>query len=435
MQLPISSNIDNYSPPRRPASKIWGVLKRALPTTDSSVRFWWHTTGQPLAIMLEKADYDMHNQYAALLFHYHYIINHLGAPPAPRGTPHSWKSYATDDFSPIEYSWTWTPSPHIRYGIEAIGPHAGSISDPYNQTQADLLVNDLKSSISGLDWRLYDFFRQEFAAVSANDTLCSQCTDPSGTSPSSLGLAFEPWEGGIGAKAYFIPVEAYRKSSTSLDIATRSFQKLQQKGLRLPAYDSFLEFMQDKSHLSFLGLAVDCVDVGMSRFKLYARSTQTSFDDVCSTLRTGLPEHPIWTSDLLSQLRKLWYLVLGLDDSFATSAELPSKDHSTAGVLYNFDIQSEDQNFDTTVYIPVRHYAHNDLEIITGLAAFLNKNGTGWDWGWNIQRYSEMLMDMCPYRELGARCGVQTYISVKPKKEGLFLTSYLNVEIYSRGTF
>lgn len=56
-------------------------------------------TDQPLAIMLEKAGYDFHSQYAALLFYYQHIIHHLGPPPTPQGSPYSWQSYATDDYS------------------------------------------------------------------------------------------------------------------------------------------------------------------------------------------------------------------------------------------------------------------------------------------------------------------------------------------------
>ncbi|CAG8956364.1 hypothetical protein HYFRA_00003746 [Hymenoscyphus fraxineus] len=417
-----SSREQNLVSKTKTSSAAWKVLTNVLQITDGTAKFWWQKTGIPLSILVEKAGYNIHSQYAALLFHFQHIVYHLGPSPTQSSVPERWTSFATDDHSPIEYSWTWTSPPRVQYGVEAIGLFAGSPEDLYNRLETDILVKELQPTTPHLDWQLYDHFRKEMHAKS--DVL--NTSPPSTSAQTSLGLAFELWDGNVFAKAYFAPVEEEYVGCTKLEIATMAIHKLHKLGLQMPAYDQFLQFMEGSSDLSFVCLAVDCVDPRDSRFKLYIRGGRTSFDDVCTTLKANLAENPLWTEDLLSQLKELWYLLLGLDKDFPTSSELPRVDHQTAGILYNVDIHKSKNVLETSIYIPVRHYAGNDLEIAKGLGEFLYKQGNGQ----YVESYIQMLTEMCSYRPLEDGCGVQTYISCKAKKGGLFLTSYLSPEIY-----
>ena len=92
-------------------------------------------TGPPLALLLLHAGYDLHSQYNGLLFHYQLNCLRLGARPGIDGVPRGWKSFMTDEFSPLEFSWSWDSSeerPQVRYSIEAIGADAGKAMDPFN---------------------------------------------------------------------------------------------------------------------------------------------------------------------------------------------------------------------------------------------------------------------------------------------------------------
>lgn len=339
----------------------------------------------------------------------------------------------TDDFSPIEYSWTWDSSPKVRYAIEAIGPCAGSSSDLFNQTSTLELVNELKFLRPDIDWRLFDLLQVQFNAAGG---ILPEFVDhtASPTSGSSFMLAFEPWEDRIGAKAYIIPTKARVSGQNVLDIATESLQDLQKIGIQLPAYKQSLDFLASDiggSQLTFLAVGVDCVNPIESRFKLYVRSSRTSFESVCFNLTLGHRDHPLWTASLLEQLKDLWQSVLGLDTCFSAEDDLPMKEHQTSGVLYSFDVKPGNNIVDTKVYIPVRHYGQNDLEIARGLSSFLRKQGNDRF----VDRFLQMLQKVCGHRSLENGCGLQTYISCGVKKGSLSLTSYLGPEIYHKARY
>ncbi|KAI9645556.1 hypothetical protein NHQ30_006298 [Ciborinia camelliae] len=386
-------------------------------------------TGGPLSVMLEAAGYDEHSQYAALLFYFQHIIHRLGIPPTPQGLPHGWRSFMTDDCSPIEYSWAWGSAPRIRYAVEAAAPSAGSAYDPFNQFETIQLVDGLKRS-QNMDWQLFEFFQKCFVPSGGATKFSLDTPISSPTNNSSLMLAFEPWKGKMNAKGYVAPIKAYQYHQSPLELASSSFRKLElDMNIELPAYRTFHDLMNSKhgkSTLTFLALAVDCIDPFNSRFKLYVRSVNTAFDEVCHNLTMGKKDHTIWTKDLLSELQVLWYLVLGLATNFPTSRELATLDNATAGVLYNYDIHAANDLPDVKVYIPVRHYGQSDLDIANGLGSYLKRQGSDQ----HFHKYMQMLKQIGFYRSLEDSCGIQTYIACGVKKKILSLTSYLSPEIY-----
>jgi DMATS type aromatic prenyltransferase len=91
---------------------------------DRDTQFWWNTTGKIFAQMLQRAFYPLHQQYRYLSFFYTVILPELG--PAPSfdmsssvwnaaknrtnelslpALPSRFRSYMTDDHSPMELSW------------------------------------------------------------------------------------------------------------------------------------------------------------------------------------------------------------------------------------------------------------------------------------------------------------------------------------------
>lgn len=92
---------------------------------------------------------------------YRDIVRDLGPRSTAEGSPSSWQSYMTDDFSPIEFGWKWSnaetdPQPVIRFSIEAIGDDCGTLNDPYNKVASFSLINRLKARSSNTDFKLFD---------------------------------------------------------------------------------------------------------------------------------------------------------------------------------------------------------------------------------------------------------------------------------------
>ena len=192
----------------------------------------------------------------------------------------------------------------------------------------------------------------------------------------------------------------------------------------------FAKSREGKNRFSLLGVGMDCFRLNHSRLRLYLRSQATSFDAVCHNLTLG-EESSAWTTSLLLQLRKLWWLLLGLEEDFGSSTELPQVDHPTSGILYYYDFCSELSGLDSRVYIPVRHFGRSDADIIDGLASFMTDQIPE-----NVlQNYRQMIEAICCHRPLEEGCGIHTYIACSVKKGKLFLTSYFGPEIYHKARY
>lgn len=401
------------------------------PSTDDA-RFWWHTLGGPLALLLHESGYDAHSQYESLMFMYCNIIDFFGPRPTVSGWPKSWKSFMTDDFSPIEYSWSWDPanaSPRIRFSIEAIGPFAGTKKDPFNQEMTMKMIRHMGLTFPETDWSLFNYFRDGFCGGPRDDSSAEQSNDQSSDSSSTF-LGFDLCKTQIAVKAYFVPVKAKLTGRSKISVLSETIRGLEKPNFKLTAYDYLLDFMTNHpegSHLDLVGIAVDCVVPSKSRFKIYVRSSQTSFDSVQAIMSMGGRLQP-FPGGTLQDLRKLWQLVLGLDENFSSSSDLSSNTSQTAGILYNFDIKAGSPVPEPKVYIPVKHYSPNDRVAVTGLTSYLNMKGQG-DFAGG---YKRALEGISSHRGLDSESGLQPYVACAVKNEQLVLTSYISPEIYHR---
>ncbi|MCJ1445421.1 MAG: hypothetical protein MMC23_005926 [Stictis urceolatum] len=414
------------------ASSAWTVLNSWMRPNDKDASFWWEATGISIASMMEEANYSVHEQYEGLLFHLKYVVPRFGPRPTRPGPPMHWKSFMTDDYSPLEYSWSWDnkgENPKIRFSIEAIGARAGTAADPYNQAMTRDLMSQLDRERPGIDWRWLDSLADSFTPQDGPKTsLKRKRSHADSGDSSSLMMAFELHKGNIATKAYFVPVKADQLGISRLEVLGEGIRHLQGPKISFPAYDVFEKFVshpQRYSATDVIGVAVDCIAPEQSRLKLYIRSSKTTFKDVRAMLSMDGAIDVISEADI-NELKELWYLVLGLSDSHQEDHELTSTAHATSGVLYNYDIKSGYLVPDPKIYIPVRHYGQSDEAIAQGLATYLAMKNRDT----HVAGYMRMLKQLCAHRSLSEDKGLHTYISVGFKNGQLALTSYFSPEIY-----
>lgn len=426
VQTPVRAN--KMVAPRIPVDltyeSAWESLSKWFPNRSSDGDWWWQTMGSHLETLLSGANYSLADQSEALIFLYHWVAPRLG--PKPVTSAAEWKSFMTDDYSPVEYSWKWgfgNDAPEVRYSIEPIGSYAGTTRDPLNQkATVEFLYQLQRSGLQGynLDW--FEHFKH---ALLGPGTPASKA-DPG--AQSTLFMAFEICNGPVGVKAYFIPVDAPGNSAhdqISKAIATAGCPNLE-------AINQLQNFLRTDVHgqtISPFMLGIDCISTAESRLKMYSRSPRTSFDLVrhvmsLGGLRTGLEEAE-------KQLHILWKLTLGLDDDFPTDKELISRDHETAGILFYFDVAPKSALPDVKLYIPVRHYAKNDEVSSKGLVKFLKQQGQSA----YTNNYLHSLDTLATKGGLSKGNGVQTYITCAYKKGKLVITSYLNPQFYHPSWF
>jgi DMATS type aromatic prenyltransferase len=354
------------------------------------------------------------------------VALYMGPGPAD-GRPQHWRSFMTDDYSPLEYSWAWESSPVIRFSFEPIGASAGSEIDQFNRTEPLKCVDRLRRTLPKSDWRWFDSIANSFYQEGASRL---QGVSPDESSPSSILLAFDIAEKGVMSKVYFVPVKAEQTGQSRLSILHNAVGELQPK-VDLPAYtylDEYLHSQETVSPFDIIGVSVDCIDPSKSKLKIYARSHSTSFHSVLSTLSLG-GKLSLWDEQSIDELRELWQLVLSLPESFPDDRELPHSTHETGGILYNFDVKKDNQYPETKIYIPVKHYGANDEAIAKGLVEFLARRGRDQ----HAQAFLQSIQQLCSYRALNESCGFQTYIACAVKKGKLSLTSYFSPEIYHPG--
>ncbi|CAH0046829.1 unnamed protein product [Clonostachys solani] len=385
--------------------------------------WWWEIMGGHLETMLSAAGYSITDQSIALLFFYHWVSPRLG--PRPTSSKADWKSFMTDDHSPVEYSWKWgfgDDAPAVRYSIEPIGCHAGTRDILNQKATCELLTQLHRSRLQGLDLDWFNHFKHALLGP-GTPAFKSKAAN---LSQSTLFMSFEIADAArpVGVKAYFLPVDAPGNSSSE-----QIFRAIASTCPNLVAVNQLQGFLCDDVHgrtIRPFMLGIDCVSSTKSRLKIYSRSRATSFDMVRRVMSVGGQRRGLEEAE--KELHQLWKLTLGLPDDFPVNKELPFNSHETAGVLFYFDVAPDKRALpDVKVYIPVRHYAPSDEVSANGLVQYLNSQGRGA----YTQQYLETLETLAIGESMSESNGVQTYISCAYNNSGkLVITSYITPQFY-----
>ena len=306
--------------------------------------------------------------------------------------------------------------------MEAIPVDVGAI-DTFNQNEVHKLVRGLRVTLPYVNWELFDYFTSAFRPPAGE--VVSQLGN--GGSRSSIFLGFEFEGDKVTAKAYFAPVVV--TGETQWEAIFRSIRALDNGRNTFPALvelNNFFSFSPEGTQLKVEGLAIDCVPAMESRLKIYARSPLTSFDSVRAYMTLG--GKLSYSDTVWKQLRTLFFLILGLDEAFPLTEDLPFTEHVTGGMMYNYDIKANNAMPEPKLYINTRHYGRNDLEIVQGLAKFMKIH----DRAEFVSNYRRAIEGFCTYRALEQECGLQTYVSCALQNDSVFLTSYLSPQVYHR---
>ena len=408
------------------------LVETSVSLSSEDAYFWWRTTGSSLALLLEKAGYTIEVQYANLLFYYTYIVPSLGPRPSAKGLPQTWKSFMTDDSSPLELSWSWGSSnvdPVIRYSIEPISYFAGTAVDPHNLIATTSLIQSMHHLLPDIDLQWYNHFA---SALLAFDYTTSPFPnrDRMTDHASHTFVAFDLEDQSVRFKAYFLPTTKARQGGKSnLELMSEAISDL--PNVSFPSFDCLLSYISSSSQ-SFTAeiLGLDCVAPEKSRLKIYLRSRSTSFAAVRSvmTLNGKVPD-----DKGIAELRKLWALVLNLPEDFPDEEELGGTGHRTGGILYYVEMKPGNALPVLKVYIPVRHYGKNDAAVADGVVAYLRGRDHSDNQVQRTNDYVSALSSICPV-PLSENVGAQTYVSCVIKKGTLGIISYISPEVYKHSS-
>lgn len=332
-------------------------------------QMWWNTSGAFLAQLLSSAGYSIDAQSTALAFFLNHIIPYLG-PTGRMAMISPWRSFMTDDGTPIEFSWDWTTRsapPKIRYSIEPCNS-PGQLGNSSDTSAAQFFRNLVAANIPDADFAWFD----HFATLIAGQRTPNAKTEPP---PNSTFYGFDCIDGSLVAKAYYIlrSEKDIIGSVNWAEIAHVIYSAPQCSRDALPAMDTLDAFFCETSdHIDIEMLAVDLLKPQISRVKIYFRSRKTSFSSIeqIMTLNGRLRDNA--TTKGLQELRTLWYELF----SVMNDEELPLVVHRTAGILYYVELKINNPTPSVKIYIPVRHYAASDEAVIASLGRYLCCRGT-----------------------------------------------------------
>ncbi|KAL8642188.1 MAG: hypothetical protein Q9228_001091 [Teloschistes exilis] len=377
--------MDNPHPSNAALSSL---LEAHYQLQDHHVQLWWQATGTILANFLHGAGYDETAQLRHALFYLYFIAPELGSFHGPTRKGPQWRSFMTDDHTPIELSWEWKSRgelSEVRYSIEPIGLGSGTATDPHNEYAAPRLLNRLQYICPHLDLTLYNHFARELLPVSSDQRPCiirsRRLTKEAKTPRSRTFLAFDLSQlDEVTVKAYFLPgARAAKEGSSNLSMIAQALRRMPWDGAeKFTSLEMVLEYTRSTAigaQLECDIAGIDCVAAQKARVKVYVRSRSTSFDSIRSIMTLGGSIEDIDLENGLNKLSELWQLLFGQDQSLDGSMELPTIEHRTAGLLYYFDISPQTSRPVPKVYLPIRHYGTNDHDIAKRLAEFMSNNG------------------------------------------------------------
>ena len=407
------------------------------PDVDDDTVLWSSAVRPILDKSLECAHYPLPQRQGYNQFFDRCLAPALGRFPNRERDHQKWRSFMTDDFTPLEVSWSLTAHSHsIRISVEAIGHLAGSDGDPFNVRRSDELAQELQRVLPSLDLRLYELLRNE---VVVDQTRLGPIQQGRKTSEpgSQIFFGFDFNESDIATKIYFMPaVKATQCGVTRLQMASDVLPSLENAGSRLrPAFSVLEEYILSASlpKPQVEIFSIDCCDPTTSRFKVYVRNQQTNFQTVCDMFTLGGRLNHAETNKELSTLRDVWFSVLGLPHTFPVDAELrpsslSSENHRTSGVLYYFALRHGEALPEPKVYIPVRHYAKSDRQIAQGLTTLFQRYG----WTDLARNYVGNLESIFTHRPLESGRGIHTYVCFSLKNGVVTIEPYFNPEIFSQ---
>ncbi|KAF5626155.1 tryptophan dimethylallyltransferase 1 [Fusarium sp. NRRL 52700] len=394
---------------------------------DIHQQYWNQTVVSTLKSFLVSARYDAQSQFRILEHFSNLVAPSLGSSPV-RGEP-QWKSFMTDNNCPVELSWdfhTGDSPPTIRYSIEPIGLEAGTAADPHNEEAAAKFVQRARQAFPDIDTTLFSYFYEYFNGR-------WNLNWPEGHR-STMFWAFDLKESITTNKAYFFPgLVAHAMGKSTLEVVADAITSA--PGCRPENISSFASFAKFVHERQYLGLemdmlALDLVPIEKSRLKIYFRDRRTDFRSVNEMMSLGGRIHGEDFDVGIRNLRNLWDALLGTS-GVSDDIPLPHRNHRTAGILYNVEFRTNSKTPKVKIYIPVRHYAKSDSQILEALAQFLAYRTSklpdvAIDSIW-AKKYADCLESIFGEETLSNGLGVHTYVGCSIQSEGdLRVVAYVN---------
>lgn len=371
------------------APSVVQSLETETPTPKAQDGYWWNTSGNDLAKMLQEANYPEEVQHRFLSYYRANICPLLGARPDSNSS----KSGIGWDGNPLEYSFELkgsTKTKSVRFVVDLSELRPADKNNTLSMANTQKVVDALAEKTPGFDDTWYRVLKEWFvySHLSASE---QQDLIAKGGQQTSVVVGFDIYPRitdserlPVMGKVYFPPCYVAADKGITRWQAVRSV--LQQLP-NIDAYPNILrsaniinDFLSDKPQAWQMGvryLATDLVAPSKARFKVYMRCFGTTFDEIWDyyTLGGRIPD----LDDDKEKFRDLMDLVSG-----TSYAETRSKSEMELGrftsatqkltAIY-FSVSADKPYPAPKLCVYPANFAPNDEVIARGLDAWLSKYG------------------------------------------------------------
>ncbi|KAJ7318985.1 tryptophan dimethylallyltransferase-domain-containing protein [Mycena albidolilacea] len=430
------------------SGSVFDILTQLLPPLPSRAAFWWTRLGKPFASMLETGVFPVAVQARFLTFIYARVLGFMGPDDKAVGPG----SVMTSEGGPVELSWVipnrakpaaGDVTRQLRFCIEPRDPETGlfykgaSVLEYFTGLEGSLGV--VSCPDLGLDWP-----KKTENYLFPDD----KGSEPPFGSRFFVGFDFYP-SGTISLKAYYVTL--FCPPTNQIQVASDTGKPLDKLLAQLhptlsqpfEAVKQYIEGIEAPRRPHAAITAMDCVQPDVNRLKIYLhRHEGTSWSEARAgfTLNGALETRPNVAAGL-EKLESLWNLLFPTATS-AQNIDIPevavpvavSGDdrpaHPSVGLLFYYEMYSNDNIVYPKIYLPVRTYCESDLTICDAVEKFYNtigvegpaggERGEGW--------VAREVAKSYAHRKLDARCGIITYVTLGAKKGGWEVTMYFTPE-------
>ncbi|GJJ14770.1 hypothetical protein Clacol_009038 [Clathrus columnatus] len=417
------------------------VLSKILKHQSYDFEFWWQTTAKIFAQIMRRSSYPLDRQYEYLLFYYFSLIPELGPAPhleSKSGSPvqitkPTFRSYMTDDHTPVEISWQTNESGDVvaRFSIDPIITQSRGMGVDFDLFEK-LSASDVIAPGLDLEWCRVCAKTLTVSSISLDNV------NKIAEYPSQFFIGFDCCLRGIVLKAYFMPEVRSKLSGVSkVDLVSQCVQELSMTAdprgyypsdLKEPwsKVTSFFESLGEEQLPNIPLIAVDCLPAKQNRLKVYCRTPLATLFNLRRYLFFGrlevIDSNPTLQRGL-TQIELIWNLLFpNITEDVEPLTNHPN--HPTGGLLFYYEIRGGQGDPFPKVYIPVRHLCPNDAHIVEALSAFYERTG-------NDKAAKAYKDDIQEILKLNAHSGIHTYVSIAIKQKNIEVTSYFNPECYS----
>lgn len=341
---------------------------------DEEPSFWVSNLWPVLDSMLAHGQYTAPRRHELGGFFAEQIAPFFGPEPSRDPTTGRlipvWKSFMTDDFTPLEPSWTWkrgSAQPVVKFSAEAV-PRSNTASGALD------IAAQFADALNTCDAKHLQFDRTALSTVvdllttPVGSVQSTSDTEQGSTALSQVMMGFDIHHNKTAVKAYILPTLRARATGQSkLNVITSAVRACGAGA----CWENVFAYLSSQPNADPFLLAIDCADLAIARFKVYVRFPTSNIDLLLQHVSLG-GRIPL-SAKFIRAIRDLWTRLSADSDDSDGLYRVASQ--TSGGTPMYFSVERSAALPTPKFYIPVRLLGWDDHRVAKTVSQWLTAHG------------------------------------------------------------